>query len=108
MTILGALALVLLGFGLGILADDWATRGLDRAVAEAKRDAKTWTGGVDWAKGPDRTVYGEDLEAYGVGTAELDPAAGETWSALARQFPSLTVGQLDNLIERRAQERRHA
>jgi hypothetical protein len=100
-TVLFGCSLALIGFVLGLLAQDWATRGLDQAVADSRRQFPDRYGTTEWSG---REI--PDLTPYGLGLSSLDDKP-ESFRALGERFPNLTFGQIANLLMRRRQERHH-
>lgn len=92
------LCIVFLAYVLGLVTQEWATRGVNRAVARAL---------------PEKPADGDyfiGLAPYWLGVAEevLRDSPPDTFRTLRESFPKLSPYQIADLLVRRHQERHSA
>lgn len=113
MTILLGGVILVIGFVLGLIADDWARGELDRAVQQARLAA--WTDKFEPSPTDDPTAHAEGL-GYTIAPPYGLPPNGKIFQKrlyrevtddglIAWRFPRLTPQQRATILERRAQER---
>lgn len=98
--------LLLIGFVLGLIAQDWAARGLEQAARDARKRAPSTATPRRYgtrAADPEERL---DCLAYGLGASTEVPPELETLRTLGDQFPDLTLEQLVAVLIRRRQERK--